>query len=122
MLRPTLIPAFRSLVLAAVLGLASFGTSAQMGSIMPRSSTPSPDRDVRDRRPTTPDYRQYEYGKEIFAVKLGCATCPLGDKPLDESVAKRFLVDEELRMNVGLEAKEEEAVRVYLRQRFGLVM
>lgn len=118
---PTLLRGARTLALAVSI-LASFAAAGQMGSIMPRSSAAPPDRDARDRRPAVPDYRQYEYGKEIFAVKLGCATCPLGDKPLDEAVAKRFLADEELRLSVGLEQKEEEAVSLYLRQRFGLVM
>jgi hypothetical protein len=114
--------ASRPLLLALALGVTATGAWAQIGSIMPPSKATPPETDPRNRRPGVPDYRQYEYGKEIFAVKLGCRSCPLGDKPLDESVAKRFFVDEELRATLGLEEKEEEAVSVYLRQRFGLML
>ena len=86
-------------------------------SIMPQSRAPSPDRDPRTKGPA-PDYRQYEYGKEIYAVKLGCTTCPLGEKPLDEAIAKRFFVDDTLWD--GLNDKEYDAVSVYLKQRFAL--
>lgn len=117
--RSFLTPVSRRLALFTMLGAIAFGASAQIGSLIPQNPTAkSPDRDPRAQRAQTPDYRQYEYGKEIYAVKLGCPTCPLGDKPLDESVAKRFLADDELRLK--LEAKEEEAVSVYLKQRFGL--
>lgn len=105
----------RKAIVAAVLMSVSFAVAAQ--SIMPTPRAPSPDRDPRTKR-TVPDYRQYEYGKEIYAVKLGCATCPLGEKPLDETVARRFFEDET--MFDVLDAKEYDAVAVYLRQRFGL--
>jgi len=105
----------RKAIVAAVLMSVSFATAAQ--SIMPQPRAPSPDRDPRTKR-TVPDYRQYEYGKEIYAVKLGCATCPLGEKPLDETIARRFFEDETLWE--PLDKKEYEAVTVYLRQRFGI--
>jgi hypothetical protein len=99
------------------LACASLAVSAQ-SLINPR--TPSPDRDPRARGNALPDYRQYEYGKEIYAVKLGCATCPLGAKPLDEDTARQFFVDETL-WDV-LDDKEYDAVSVYLKQRFNLMM
>lgn len=105
-------------VAIAVMACASFAAAAQGSLVNPR--TPSPDRDPRSRGNVLPDYRQYEYGKEIYAVKLGCSTCPLGATPLDEAVAKRFFVDETLWD--GLNDKEYEAVSVYLKQRFNLVM
>lgn len=78
----------------------------------------SPDRDPRDVRPNAPDDRQYQYGREIYAVKLGCDTCPLGGKPLDEATARRFLSDDTLWE--GLTDKEEDAVSVYLRQLYAI--
>ncbi|TDU32717.1 hypothetical protein DFR24_2117 [Panacagrimonas perspica] len=105
----------RKAIVAAVLMSASFAAAAQ--SIMPQPRAPSPDRDPRTKR-DVPDYRQYEYGKEIYAVKLGCTTCPLGEKPLDETVARRFFEDDTLWET--LDRKEYDAVAVYLRQRFGI--
>ena len=105
----------RKALVAAVLMSVAFAAAAQ--SIMPQPRAPSPDRDPRTKR-SVPDYRQYEYGKEIYAVKLGCTTCPLGEKPLDETVARRFFEDETL-WDV-LDNKEYDAVAVYLRQRFGI--
>jgi hypothetical protein len=104
-------------VAIAVLSCASFAAAAQ-SLINPR--TPPPDKDPRERGNVLPDYRQYEYGKEIYAVKLGCSTCPLGATPLDETVAKRFFSDESLWD--GLNAKEYDAVSIYLKQRFNLMM
>ena len=108
---------FRLAVVSAVLACASFAAAAQ-SLVNPR--TPSPDRDPRSRGEALPDYRQYEYGKEIYAVKLGCSTCPLGTSPLDETVAKRFFADEAL-WDL-LNEKEYDAVSVYLKQRFNLMM
>ena len=105
----------RKALVVAVLTSLSFVAAAQ--SIMPQPRSKSPDHDPREKGPE-PDYRQYEYGKEIYAVKLGCSSCPLGAKPLDEAVAKNFFVDETLWD--GLTDKEYDAVSVYLRQRFGL--
>lgn len=107
---------FRQMLVAVLLVSASFATAAQ--SLIPQR-TPPPEGDPRSRGNQAPDYRQYEYGKEIYAVKLGCAACPLGQNPLDEEVAKRFFVDETLWD--GLDDKEYDAVSVYLRQRFGLL-
>jgi hypothetical protein len=104
-------------VAVAVLACTSFAAAAQ-SLINPR--TPPPDRDPRTRGHELPDYRQYEYGKEIYAVKLGCSTCPLGASPLDEATAKRFFTDETLWD--GLDDKEYEAVSVFLKQRFNLLM
>lgn len=97
--------------------LASLSSVAAAQSIMPQPRSQSPDRDPRTRGPA-PDYRQYEYGKEIYAVKLGCTTCPLGEKALDETIARRFFVDDTLWEE--LNEKEYDAVSVYLRQRFAL--
>ena len=108
---------FRRAVAFAVLACASFAVPAQ-SLINPR--TPPPDRDPRSKGDVLPDYRQYEYGKEIYAVKLGCSTCPLGTTPLDETVAKRFFSDETLWDT--LNDKEYDAVSVYLKQRFNLMM
>ena len=102
-----------------MLTFAFSSTQLAAQSIMPKSNATSPDRgDPRGRRPDAPDYRQYEYGKELYAVKLACSSCPLADKPLDETVAKRFFVDETLWE--PLNDKEYDAVSTYLRQRFGL--
>jgi hypothetical protein len=108
---------FIRIVAVTVLACMSFSAAAQ-SLINPR--TPSPDQDPRSRGEKVPDYRQYEYGKEIYEVKLGCSTCPLGATPLDETVAKRFFVDEALWD--GLNDKEYEAVSVFLKQRFNLMM
>lgn len=114
----TVLSSFRHFFVATILMSAAFNAVAQ-GSVIPQSSARPPDGgDPRSRRPSAPDYRQYEYGKEIFAVKLGCSTCPLGDKPLDEATARRFLSDESL-WEI-LSSKEQEAVTTYLRQRFTL--
>ncbi len=102
---------------ALVLMTTALGVAAQ-GSIRPQPSTPPPGGgDPRDRRPAPPNYRMYDYGKEVYAVKLGCATCPLGDKPLDEATARRVLNDETLGYDMSYE--EFDAVKVFLRQRFG---
>lgn len=109
----------RSVLLALALAVVATGASAQ--SLIPRPSQPNPDGgDPRNRAKEVPDYRKYEYGKEIYAVKLGCADCPLGDKPLDESLAKRIVVNDELRASLTID--EDEAVLIYLRQRFGLLI
>lgn len=109
---------FVALATAAMLS-AAFGVSAQT-SLFPKSNARPPDGgDPRSRRPAAPDYQQYEYGKEIYNVKLGCPTCPLGDKPLDEAVARLVLSDTSLRQN--LSGVEDEAVTLYLRQRFSLL-
>lgn len=106
-------------VIAAVLMSAAFNVAAQT-SLFPKSNARPPDGgDPRNRRTPAPDYLQYEYGKEVYAVKLGCSTCPLGDKPLDEATARRVLSDDSLRSS--LSSKEDEALAVYLRQRFGLL-
>lgn len=90
-----------------------------IGSITPPRTAQSPDAgDQRGRGSPTPDYRQYEYGKEIYAVKLGCSSCPLGDKVLDDVIARRFLADQSLWND--LNEKEHEAVMVFLKQRFAL--
>lgn len=108
----------RHILVATVLMTAAFSVVAQ-GAIRPQPSTRPPGGgDPRDRRPAPPDYRLYEYGKEVYAVKLGCAACPLGDKPLDEITARRFLNDETLGYSLSFE--EYDAVTVFLRQRFGL--
>lgn len=96
----------------------AFDALAQ-GSIFPQGTARPPDGgDPRSRGPVTPDYRQYEYGKEIYAVKLGCSTCPLADQPLDEKIARQVLTDDALRGS--LSSKEDEAVTVYLRQLYGI--
>lgn len=108
----------RNFLLATVLMSAAFNAVAQ-GSIIPQTNTKRPDGgDPRGRKPGVPDYRQYEYGKEVYAVKLGCSSCPLGGKPVDEATARRFLSDETLW--TSLSSKEDEAVKTYLRQMFGL--
>lgn len=108
----------RPALVALVLMSATFAVAAQ--SLIRQPSAPPPGGgDPRSRVNPAPDYRQYEYGKEIYAVKLGCRRCPLGDQPLDETVAKRVMEDESLRAT--LDGKEEDAVFVYLRQRFSLL-
>lgn len=101
------------------LALFAFGLAAQ-GSIIPQPSTRSPDGgDPRRARNASPDYGLYDYGREIYAIKLGCSDCILGDKPVNENYAKKFFLDDSLR--AGLSEAEEEAVSVYLRQLFGLI-
>lgn len=114
----TLPTSFRRTVAVTVLACASFTVAAQGSLVNPR--TPPPEGDPRSRGNELPDYRKYEYGKEIYAVKLGCSTCPLGLTPLDETIARRFFVDDTL-WDV-LNDKEYEAVSVYLKQRFNLMM
>jgi hypothetical protein len=109
-----------SFLRAAALGVLVCSSFAALAQSLINPRTPPPDRDPRSRGNELPDYRQYEYGKEIYAVKLGCSTCPLGDIPLDEGTARRFFVDETL-WDV-LDDKEYEAVSVYLKQRFNLMM
>lgn len=111
----------RQFFLATVLMSAACNALAQssIGSIVPPRTAQSPDGgDPRSRGSPTPDYRQYEYGKEVYAVKLGCSSCPLGDKILDETTARKFLNDESLWSD--LSSKEQEAVTVFLEQRFGI--
>lgn len=109
----------RSFFVATVLIAAAFSAAAQQGSLIRQTGAQPPGGgDPRDRSPATPDYRLYEYGKEIYAVKLGCSSCPLGGKPLDEALARRFLADQSLW--AGLNGKEEDAVTAFLQQRFGL--
>lgn len=108
----------KSPLLALALACTVCAVSAQ--SIVPRPSQPSPDGGDPRGRKVVPDYRKYEYGKEIYAVKLGCSGCPLGDKALDEALAKRIVVNDEMRES--LTGDESEAVLIYLRQRFGLLI
>lgn len=106
---------------AGLLAIAAISAHAQIPNIFPGGSgaARSPDGgDPRGRRPDAPDYRQYEYGREIYAVKLGCSTCPLGDRELNEETAREYLTNSTLWD--GLEEKEHEAVAVYLRQLFTL--
>lgn len=109
----------RSFFVATVLISTAFSAAAQQGSLIRQAGAQRPGGgDPRDRPPATPDYRLYEYGKEVYAVKLGCSSCPLGGKPLDESLARQFLADQSLW--AGLNSKEEDAVTTFLRQMFGL--
>lgn len=109
----------RRLFLATVLMSTAFNVAAQ-GSIFPKGTARPPDGgDPRSRGPVTPDYRQYEYGKEVYAVKLGCTSCPLGESPLDETIARKVLSDESLR--TSLSSEEDEAVTAYLRQLYGIL-
>lgn len=65
-----------------------------------------------------PNYGLYEYGKETYAIKLGCTTCPLGERPLDEGMARKFLTDQAYWET--LSDKEQSAVSFYLKERFAL--
>lgn len=113
-----LFSSFRHFVIAILLLATAFNAAGQ-GSLIPRPSTQSPDGpDPRSRRPTAPDNSEYQYGSEVYAVMLGCSTCPLGDRPLDEATARQFLVDESLWDR--LRPAELDAVKVYLRQRYAL--
>lgn len=108
---------FRNVLVASVLASVAFGAAAQDVNLYPQRAK-SPDTDPRSRRPDAPDDRQYQYGKEVYAVKLACETCPLGATPLDEQVAKKFLADPSLWET--LSAKEGDAVEVYLKQLYNL--
>lgn len=111
---------YRKLAVAAALVALSMSTAFAQGSIMPRPSTPSPDGgDPRNQRRAAPNFGLYEYGREIYAIKLACAECPLGDEPVNEKSARRFFWDDSLRVN--LTEEEEEAVGAYLRQLFAIV-
>ena len=113
-----MLPGHRKFAIAIML-MGSMITAHAQTLIPGQAGRPPPGGgDPRSRKPDAPDYRQYEYGKEIYAVKLGCGTCPLGNKPLDEAVAKRFLIDETLGYELSFD--EQQAVKTYLRQRFGL--
>lgn len=110
-------------LVSALVGAVGLMTTAQLsaqigadgisgGQILNRGGASDP----RSRSAPVPDYRQYEYGKEIWQVKLACAECPLGDVALDEAVARRFLEDQSLWTT--LDRKEQDAVSAFLKQRF----
>ncbi|HKY92488.1 MAG TPA: hypothetical protein VJM11_15675 [Nevskiaceae bacterium] len=107
----------RNALLAGVLASIAGGAAAQNLIGEPRAQNPTPD--PRSRRSDVPDDRQYQYGKEVYAVKLGCETCPLGTAPLDEKIAKRFLY-EDMSLWDTLSPKEADAVVVYLKQLYNL--
>lgn len=112
---PVFLKVLRSLMVPV---LFAFGASALAQSPLSRApSQPLPDVGDPRARNAAPDYRQYEYGKEIYAVKLGCPACPLGDRPLDQAAAKQFMLDNSL--SVNLTDKEYDAVSTYLKQLFG---
>lgn len=112
----------RPLLVALSLMVFSVSAFAQGSLIPPGAGSREPGGgDPRSRRPDPPDYRKYELGKEAYAVKLGCETCPLGDKPLDEATARRFLNDPTLGITASLTDDEQEAVTLFLKQRFGLL-
>ena len=108
---------FRNALWASVLASIACGAAAQDLIGDPRARNPTPD--PRGRRPEAMDDRQYQYGREVYAVKLGCETCPLGTTPLDEKIAKRFLY-EDMSLWDTLTPKEADAVAVYLKQLYGL--
>ena len=108
---------FRSWMLVVVLGAVAFEAVAQFSGLPLRTPRPSANGDPRGQS-SAPDYRQYEYGREVYAVKLGCPGCPFGDHPLDEALARRLLADDSLRTDLSL--AEGDAVMVFLRQRFAL--
>ena len=108
---------FRNAVLASVLASVAWSAGAQ--ELYPNPRAKNPDPDPRGRRSDVPDDRQYQYGKEIYAVKLGCEACPLGSSPLDEKVAKRFLY-EDMALWDTLTPREADAVSVYLKQLYNL--
>jgi hypothetical protein len=110
---------FRNAVLASVLATFACGAAAQQDLIGGESHAKNPTPDPRSRRPDAPDDRMYQYGREIYAVKLGCDTCPLGTTPLDEKVAKRFLY-EDTSLWDNLTGKEQDAVSIYLKQLYNL--
>ena len=111
---------WRRLLVAALLASAAFEIPAQSPPFPKSNARPPDGGDPRSRRPDPPNYNKYEYGKEIYAVKLGCDTCPLAGKELDESTAKKIIADETFRYS--LSAKEDEALTTYLRERFGLLL
>ena len=112
----------RHFLVATVLMATAFNAVAQGSLIPPGAGSRAPGGgDPRNRRPDPPDYRKYELGKEAYAVKLGCTACPLGDKPLDEATARRFLNDPSLALSASLSDDEQEAVTLFLKQRFGLL-
>lgn len=108
----------QSWILAVASAVVLLPAQAQISLTPQATARPPGGGDPRLRRNDPPDYRQYDYGREIYAVKLGCVECPLGEQTLDERVAKRFLADESLRFSLSQD--EEEAVTVFLKQRFGL--
>lgn len=116
-----MLPSTCRVLAAGLLAVAAINANAQVPKFLPGGSSASRSSeggDPRGRRPAAPDNRQYEYGREIYAVKLGCPTCPLGDRELNEATAREYLTNSTLWD--GLEEKEHEAVAVYLRQMFTL--
>ena len=110
---------FRTAILASVLSITAGGAAAQVDVLGGAQHAKDPTPDPRSRRPDAPDDRQYQYGREVYAVKLGCETCPLGTTPLDEKIAKRFLY-EDMSLWDTLTPKEGDAVAVYLKQLYNL--
>ena len=105
--------------LAVAVSLLGFALCAQAQvNLMPQLQGRPGGGDPRNQRPELPDAAKYEYGREVFAVKVLCSTCPLADQPLDEKTARRFLADEDLR--ASLSHKEDDAVVMYLSKVFAL--
>lgn len=108
----------RRFILTIILFATFAGGGAWAQSLVPapRSQSPDGNQDPRSRLGKLPDYRKYEYGREVYQVKLGCNTCPLGETKLTEEVAERFYYDDSLW--VDLKEGEFEAVSEYLKQLF----
>ena len=68
-------------------------------------------------RAQTGDGASYNLGKRVYAVKLGCDSCPMADMPLNKQSAEKLLQGG---VEVELSAREEEALTVYLKRRFKL--
>ena len=107
----------RRLAVAVSLILVACCAQAQV-NLMPQLQGRPGGGDPRNQRPELPDAAKYEYGREVYAVKVVCSTCPLAEQPLDEKTARRFLADEELR--ASLSHKEDDAVVMYLTKIFAL--
>ena len=65
----------------------------------------------------TGDAQAYNIGKGVYAQKLGCKSCPLAGKTLDQAAARDLVAG---KGTAGLSAEEQKALAVYLSRRFKL--
>ncbi|BFM05603.1 hypothetical protein [Halioxenophilus aromaticivorans] len=65
----------------------------------------------------TGDAAAYQLGKQIFAKKFACKSCPLHKQRLNKSLAQEVLMG---KPNVAMSEDENQALQVFLQRRFKL--